>query len=317
MKAEAKRPSGRTDCTANVVTVLYNSVETLPAFITALVEQADCIGELILVDNGSRDGTAALAETLTRNLPFRVVLIRNSNEGFALGYLQGERKIEDNSLATLCLNPDVILESSTLSRLLGALDADPRVGIATAPLVLDDGTPDPASIRSHPTLIGSSLYALLGKLTPKALRYNDHARGGARDQARRVGDIDATTGALMLVSPAFRRAGDGIFDTDYWMYGEDLQLCLDAANEGFLVRMVDAPASTHLKGASSGLPRRLRANLAFHDALFTYFSKNLARTRFSRSLVWFAVKARLTVSVVTSTAVRATRHLRRKTRLES
>lgn len=293
---------------ANVITVLYNSASTLPSYMAALSAEADHIAELILVDNGSTDGSAELARALAReaNVPTRV--LESRNVGFAGGYLVGGRAVEDPRLPTLALNPDVILATGSILRMLAELTAHPTAGLITAPLTLSDGSPDPASVRSHPSLSGASLYAVLGKLTPRRWRYNVDASKSTH-AAR---DIDATTGALMLVNPQFRAAPDGVFDTDYWMYGEDLQLCLDAAREGRAVRMVEGPTSTHIKGVSSGRPRSSGSNRAFHDAMYLYFAKNHASHRAQRAAVWVGIKARLYLSTASSAIVRASRRLRRR-----
>jgi GT2 family glycosyltransferase len=74
------------------------------------------------------------------------------------------------------------------------------------------------------------------------------------------------------------RDPDGkVFDEDYWMYGEDLQLCLDCQRRGLRVLMLEGAPSTHSKGVSSGWPRSKRSDRAFHHSMWLYYRKNLSR----------------------------------------
>ncbi|UIN31110.1 glycosyltransferase [Microbacterium binotii] len=294
---------------ANVITVLHNSAPTLTDYFAGLEAQRDHIAQVVLVDNGSTDGTAEIARRHAETSGLAVTVVSNDNAGFAGGYAAGGPLVADQDLPTLCLNPDVRLGASVLRICLDALAGDHSVAIVTAPLQLPDGSMDPASVRRHPSLAGAAVYAALGKLTPGRLKYNRVAPAETPGVHPYV--IEATTGALMLVSPRFRRARDGIFDTDYWMYGEDLQLCIDAHSEGMTVLMVDAPPSLHVKGVSSGLPRKPRSNVEFHRAMYLYFVKNMHPSVAMRVFVRVAVTGRLLVSLALSAATRGVRELRK------
>ena len=282
-----------------VLSVMYRNEGTVEDLLASLAVEAELISEVILVDNGSGDRSADIAETALRrlNLPGRVV--RSTNTGFAGGYETARRAISTDGVI-LCVNPDVSLAPGTIAALLEATSF-PHVAIATAPLRNLQGEEDTASRRRLPTLGGATMYAILGRLLPARLRYNSLdrqalKRGPQLSDGSPTTAVEATTGALMMLSPSFRNRGTTIFDLDYWMYGEDLQLCLDAARSGKSVLMVERDASTHVKGASSGLPRSRTSDRAFHDALFTYYAKNLQRNRAERAAVRLAVKVRFLVS---------------------
>lgn len=283
---------------ANVVVVTHNSAPTVRRLFEGLRRQPEWLAQVVVVDNGSVDETVALVETEACRSPFPVDIVRSDNCGFAGGYVRGGAALLAE-LPTLCLNPDVELAEGVLDLMMRALHEHPEVGVVTAPLNLPNGETDPSAERRLPVLSSSLLYSLLGKLTPSRFRYN-------RVVARTTGPvrlIEATTGALMLVRPEFRRGSAGIFDTDYWMYGEDLQLCADAKREGWAVARVDAPSSLHVKGTSSGLPRSRRSNVAFHRAMYLYYRKNLDRGRMVRALVWCGVHLRLAANLLLSAVI--------------
>lgn len=296
-----------------VITVTYNSDSTLSDYAKGLIANASAIERVVLVDNGSTDVTVEHLGRLREELPFPVSVVQSSNDGFAGGYATASRHVADHG-PVLCLNPDVSLAANVIADLVEAMESQPEFGVLTGPLLDETGSPDTASIRRLPRLGTATLYAAAGGLTPRRWRYNapvqleDGGHGG--EGVRR---IEATTGALMLVNPDFRDPRLPIFDTAYWMYGEDLQLCFDAAKGGWAVGMVDTATSTHAKGASSGKPRRLRSNLAFHRAMYTYYAKNLKRNRAEAVMVAGGVLGRGSLSIVTSTVTRSWRSARRVT----
>lgn len=259
----------------HVISVTYNSASTLEAFAAGLRDQGDRIGAVTVVDNGSEDGSAGVALAALISLVPSVRVIEQGNRGFAGGYaaaVQGET----DGLYVLCVNPDVRLAPGAVDDMLRVLEERSSAAIVTTPLVDSSGGDDTATRRSLPRLGGSMLYSVLGRHTPARWRYNARTDGPVEWVAGLpVSLVEATTGALMLLAPAFRDIRTPVFDTDYWMYGEDLQLCADAASAGLEVLVVERAASLHLKGASSGRPRSLRSNAAFHQAMRVYVRKNL------------------------------------------
>lgn len=264
---------------AHVVTVTYNNVATIDRFFAGIASCSRHIEAVTVVDNDSTDDTVARVREAAERAAVPVEVIANQNTGFAGGYLAAARSGVDRAFPVLCLNPDVQLASGAVEAMLDVLDSFPDAAVVTVPLMESDGTPDSASRRRLPTLGASVVYSVLGRLTPAKLRYNRREHDSVPDLrtagGRAVSELQATTGAMMLVAPDFRTLDDGVFDRDYWMYGEDLQLCADAAAAGRRVLIAEVPPSVHVKGVSSGRPRSRRSNRAFHDAMYDYARKNL------------------------------------------
>jgi N-acetylglucosaminyl-diphospho-decaprenol L-rhamnosyltransferase len=285
---------------SNVFCVTYNSAATVGELLESLQRQPGAVALAVVVDNGSTDATVDVVEAYRERLDFPLELIRSRNDGFAAGVLRaGQHPRIDTRLPTLCINPDVVLAPAVLNEMLTLL-RDESVAIVTAPLVRPDGQPDTASVRRLPTFGAAALYSLLGKLLPPRIRYNSQAQS-LPASTRHLGhleymEIEATTGALMLVPSAFRNPAEGIFDTDYWMYGEDLQLCHDARRDGLKVVLPLLPASVHIKGASSGWPRSWTSNRAFHNAMYVYYKKNLSKSRAASRIVHTAIILRMLLS---------------------
>ncbi len=300
-----------TSATANVIVVMYNSESTLPALFEGLLANRVAVASVTLVDNASSDASAAMARTLLAEsgLPGRV--LESSNTGFAGGHWAARDSFDDPTLPTLCLNPDVCLDEDALSDMLEVMNGQgSEAGVVSTPLVSREGVEDSASRRRLPTVTTGALYSVLGKLLPSRLRYNQVGRTAPEEvvAGHPITRVEATTGALMLVAPGLRTVETGIFDRDYFMYGEDLQLCLDAQRAGRSVVLVERPPSVHVKGVSSGFPRSWRSNRAFHDAMYLYYRKNLSISPLDRALVGTAVWARLLLSSAVAAVARSRRN---------
>ncbi|WP_375390132.1 glycosyltransferase [uncultured Amnibacterium sp.] len=265
----------------HVVTVTHNSASTIEAYFAGIEACAADIAGVTIVDNASTDDTLDRVRAALQGASVPVEVIENENSGFAGGYYAASCSSVQRGLPVLCLNPDVALAEGAVDAMLDVLDSFPDAAVVTVPLVGIDGSPDTASRRRLPTLGASMLYSVLGRLTPSRLRYNRREADAAPMLSTRAGRpvnvLQATTGALMLVAADFRTLDEGVFDRDYWMYGEDLQLCADAAASGRRVLIVEVAPSVHVKGVSSGRPRSHRSNRAFHDAMYRYAQKNLVR----------------------------------------
>ena len=299
------RPPSRT---ANVIVVMYNSQSTLQSLFDGLEVNRPGIASVTLVDNGSTDSSAQLARNLLVETRLNGRVLVAENTGFAGGHWEARNSFEDPSLPTLCLNPDVKLDADALPDMIDVLlGLGTGAGIVTSTLVSKEGVEDSASRRRLPTLTTGALYSVLGKLVPEKFRYNmvEPAPDVEIVAGHVTTRLEATTGALMLVAPQFRSVQSGIFDRDYFMYGEDLQLCLEAQRANLAVAIVERRASIHIKGVSSGFPRSWKSNRAFHDALYLYYRKNLSVSLIDRGLVRAAVWGRLMVSSATGAIARA------------
>ena len=300
----------------NVLVVLYNNSTTIHSLLAGLDKNKESIETVSFVDNGSSDGTQEmlLNELSTKNYSY--TFTQSTNVGFAQGMFQAGSCIENTKLPTLSLNPDLELAPGVVQAMINVLSHYPDTGIVTATLVGLDGEPDSASIRALPDLKSGSIYAVAGKLLPKRLRYNNIDSSKkmpvSYESGKNVYRIQATTGALMLVSPKFKQADQGLFDTDYWMYGEDLQLCFDAKIEDLSVYFVEFVPSIHLKGISSGWPRSFKANRAFHNAMKVYYRKNLKGNPLITVFVFLSIDFRLFLSSTVSLIVRKIRKIKQR-----
>ncbi|HEU5088975.1 MAG TPA: glycosyltransferase family 2 protein [Roseiflexaceae bacterium] len=107
-----------------MIVVTYNSAPLLPAFFGSLAAAGRQPREIIVVDNGSRDGTAQL---VAANYPHARLLANSANTGFGHACNQGAAIATGDLLAFL--NPDVTFTPGWLATLEAHLQASPRAAI--------------------------------------------------------------------------------------------------------------------------------------------------------------------------------------------
>ncbi len=115
---------------ASIVIITCNAVEVTRACLESLLSRpAGVAFELILVDNGSNDGTIELLQDIAARHPHTRVLLNPENRGFPAACNQGARAASGESI--VFLNNDTLLTTGWLARLLSYLD-NPQVGMVGA-----------------------------------------------------------------------------------------------------------------------------------------------------------------------------------------
>jgi GT2 family glycosyltransferase len=185
--------------------------------------------EVIVIDDGSTDGTASM-------MPAEVRVVRlDENRGFAAAANCGVA--ESRGEIVLLLNSDAIVQAGALQAFLDAFDAEPKLGVAGAQLFNNDGTPQ-WSGGPTPTLAW-----MIGAVSGLG-RFAKHFRRGS-GTARRV---DWVSGAAM----AFRREAWEPLNESYLFYCQDIEFCLRASERGRGVRIVDNAKVIHGLGKTIG-----------------------------------------------------------------
>jgi N-acetylglucosaminyl-diphospho-decaprenol L-rhamnosyltransferase len=219
----------------NVVIVTYNSVHVIGGLLDSLPAAASGLAcDVVVVDNGSADGTA---DFVAARGGCRVV--RSANVGYAGGINRGVSEAV-TAEAVLVLNPDVRLHEASLPPLLAALQ-EPGVGIAVPQVRSPSGALE-KSLRRAPSV----LRALGMNWTGLAL-FSEVIADPAEYVAPRI--VDWALGAAVLMS---RKCYDALggWDESYFLYSEETDLCLRAADVGMLTRYEPRSVVTHIGGQS-------------------------------------------------------------------
>jgi N-acetylglucosaminyl-diphospho-decaprenol L-rhamnosyltransferase len=219
----------------DVIIVTYNSqsvigdlLDSLPAALNGLV------ADVVVVDNGSTDDTAALVEARSD-----CRLVRSQNVGYAGGINRGVREAAAAD-AILVLNPDVRLHERSIPPLLKALQT-PRVGIVAPQIRSPDGNLT-FSLRRTPS-IGRSL----GLTGTKLAAFSEYIN--RRSVYTSQCFVDWALGAVLLMSRECLESIGG-WDETYFLYSEETDVCLRALDSGFLTLYEPAAVAFHIGGQS-------------------------------------------------------------------
>jgi GT2 family glycosyltransferase len=203
----------------SAIVVNWNGLACLDACLASLLGQTWPALEIIVVDNGSRDGSQ---ELLRSRYGSRITLIESPvNLGFAGGNNLGIRAAKGAYVALL--NNDAVADADWISALVRTADADPRVGMCACKILMLDGggRVDSAGLLMSPDGIGRGR----GRLEVDGEAY---ARGE---------DALIPSGCAAL----YRRAmldEIGLFDEDFFAYCEDADLGLRGRLAGWRCRYV-------------------------------------------------------------------------------
>ena len=192
--------------------------------------------EVIVVDNGSRDGSIELLAE--RHADVRV-LVSASNRGFAAAVNAGAAAARGEAL--LLLNNDVELDAACVESLLRGLDRHPRAAAVCARLLRAD---DERVLDGAGDALTRSL---------KAFRRGDGEPADGRFLTEEEVFSAPGTVALWRAS-AFRRLGG--FDEAFFAYYEDVDLGLRARLHGYEFWYVPSAVARHVRGATSASRRR-------------------------------------------------------------
>lgn len=253
----------------SIVIVSYKVRERLRACLESLrqVESDGPTFEVVVVDNASGDGTC---EILPEAFPEVVFLPMDRNLGFSIACNRGAQHSSGRRI--LFLNPDTVVFPDTLKTVCAFLDEHPKAGIVGCRILDGEGRLQLACRRSIPTLgVALSRLSGLSFLFPKSRRFGKYNLTYL-DPAEST-EVEAVSGSFLLIT---REACDevGGFDEDYFLYAEDLDLCLRVARTGREVWYCGKTSIVHHKGQSAAT-RPWGARMDFYRAMVIFARKNL------------------------------------------
>ncbi|HLX11819.1 MAG TPA: glycosyltransferase [Bacteroidota bacterium] len=269
----------------SVIIVNYNVRPFLENALTSARKALSGIdGEIIVVDNASTDGSVQM---VAKSFPDVRLIANTRNTGFGAANNTAAREAKGEYL--LLLNPDTLVQEDTFRVMLQFLTAHPEVGIAGCKILNPDGTLQLPCRRSFPTpwvaftkIVGlSALFpgsSLFGKYN---LTYLDPSQSY---------EVDAISGSFMFVRrDVFERAKG--FDEEFFMYGEDLDLCYRVQQSGAKVYYVADTQIIHYKGQSARRSDIDELKL-FYEAMRLFVHKHFRRGFFSDGVLPFGIAVR-------------------------
>lgn len=238
------------------IIVTWNSAEHIKNLLDRLPAEEPC--ETIVVDNASSDQTAALIET---SFP-QVKIIKNSrNEGLSRATNQAFDVSRGEYL--MLLNPDIIIEKEAIEKMLAVMRERPEIGVLGPKLLNPDGSVQP-SCREFPTC-GNVLFEL--SLVPRIFKSLSRWKMGYFDH-KSSREVDQPIGSCLLVRrDAFIRAG--MMDESFPLFYNDVTLCYNIKQLGYMNYFLSEASAVHLHGAST---RKVKPKMIIesHHSLYHY-----------------------------------------------
>ncbi len=213
--------AGLAQADISVIVVSYNTADMLGPCLDSIDAAEGASPEVFVVDNASTDGSA---ELVARTRPSARLLVNAVNRGFGAANNQALPMCRGRYI--VLLNPDTVVRPGAFREMVAFMEAHPKVGLAGARLVNPDGTPQDSVSCRYPG--------------------QKHARG---ELSGLGGTIACVMGACQIVRAELMRRIGG-FDEDFFLYGEDQDLCLRIRREGYDIGYVESAVVVHHGGQS-------------------------------------------------------------------
>lgn len=233
----------------SVVIISFNTREVLGECLQSLARESGGLRvQIIVVDNGSRDGSI---EMVRADFPSVELIVSPENLGFGrannLAFEQARGRY------IVLLNSDAFLTPGSLRRSVEHMDADPRVGLGGGRLIGRDGSSQP-SARRFPTLVTDIfVYSGLADRYARSRIFGCYNRTWA--DPMQPAEVDWVPGAYSILRPeAIGPAALGApepFDPRFFLYFEEVDLCRRIKAAGYSVWYWPDIVVIHIGGESS------------------------------------------------------------------
>lgn len=264
----------------SIVIVAYQSREELPACLASLPREIDGRPvEVCVVNNSPGDGVAAW---MMQEHPSIRLIEPGANLGFGRANNLGYRATKGECV--LFLNPDTISHAAALEHCVRRVLAEPHIGLLSPKLVQADGAMDLACRRSIPSGWDGFCRATgLAAAFPSTALFAGYNLTHLPEDG--TYDVGAINGAFMLgrrgVFDVLAGPDRHVFDESFFMYGDDLDLCIRVVRAGWRIVYDGRVRITHLKGLSVAREYG-RMSAAIFDANRDVYLKHFGGTAFAR-----------------------------------
>lgn len=263
----------------SILTIIlnYRTAEmTVRAAEAALREMADLPGEVLVIDNGSGDGSygVILEEAKARGWvdsgQFRL-LQSPRNGGFGAGMNFGIKAgLSDGTAPDFyyLLNSDAFVEPDAIRLLRDFLQTNTKAGMVGSYVCGVDDTPHATAFR-FPSIAGEFEGAARTGVISRLLRKSIVALEIPTNEIQ----VDWTAGASLMIRRQLIEDIGG-FDETFFLYYEETDLCRRAAAAGWRTHYLPSSKVRHVGSASTGMKEWARAPSYWFDSRQHYFAKN-------------------------------------------
>jgi GT2 family glycosyltransferase len=243
----------------SIIIVSYNTVQLLVDCLES-VKQAEGSKEIFVIDNASTDLSA---EIIAGHFPDVKLIINEANKGFAAANNQALPDCRGRYI--VYLNPDTQVAPDAFTQAVTFMDTHAHIGLAGAKILNPDGT-----------LQESVSYRYPGE------------KFASREVAGLEGNIACVLGAFMIARKSLIDELSG-FDEDFFLYGEDQDLCWRIRKNGFSIGFIEEAKVMHWGGqsevttpAAALFAKKLKAEYLFYKK--HYLPETISRIKKAQKL---------------------------------
>jgi len=236
----------------SIIILSYNTKKLLQQCLESVIKNSPPKTEIIIVDNGSRDGSVRYINGLTNygltNYGLRIRAILNKkNLGFAGGNNIGIKAARGEYI--MLLNSDTVVKKGAIENLINFLEKNTPDKLAVSPLLLlPDGQPQIDYYMRFPNLWQIFLYHN-PVLRPVAMKIAFLRNLIAQKPCLKPFEVDQLPGAA-LITPRGVWEKVGLLDKEYKFLFEDVDWCWRAKKLGIKLMVVPQAKIVHIGGAS-------------------------------------------------------------------
>jgi len=229
----------------SIVVVSYNAVDFLRLTLKSVMAACTQItAEVFVVDNNSTDGAAQMVATEFKNCK---LIANKDNPGFAIANNQAIRIASGKYI--LILNPDTVVAEDTFTKAMTFMQKNDDVGGMGIRMIDGSGAFLPESKRGIPSPWAAlSKMAGLSSLFPSSKIFAEYHKGYLSPDENNP--VEVLAGAFMLFKKSVLDK-IGLFDEDFFMYGEDIDLSYRAIKAGYRNYYFADSSIIHFKGEST------------------------------------------------------------------
>ncbi|MFO7638748.1 MAG: glycosyltransferase family 2 protein, partial [bacterium] len=204
--------------------------------------------------------------------PEVTLITNNSNRGFSVACNQG--LYASSGRYALILNPDTMIPPLALTSFIKFMEEHEAAGAAGPRLADKGGRFLPESKRGIPMPAAAFFrFSQIFRFFPQSGFINRYYMGHIDENETAV--VEAVTGAFLFMR---REAAEkaGFFDERYFLFGEDIDICMQISAAGYEVWYYPEVTVTHFKGRSGSMTT-YRGITNFYRSMHLFIEKNLRR----------------------------------------
>ena len=253
----------------SIIIVNYNVKEFLQNLLHSIDKALQNLSsEIIVVDNASDDGSV---EWIKSKFPSVKLIENKTNLGFGKANNQALKIAEGKYL--LLINPDAIVSEDTFTKMIHFLEGQKDAGLAGCKILNPDGSLQLACRRSFPGPWTSFCKVTgLSNFFPNSKMFARYNLTYLNEN--QTYEVDAISGSFMMLKRVVYEKLGG-FDEQFFMYGEDLDLCYRVQKAGYKVFYVHTTQVIHYKGESTKRSSMDETKI-FYNAMHLFVKKHFS-----------------------------------------